>query len=381
MTALRFEPDVPLGEVLDTARTELRKLSAWLDVTGDFPVAVARVLSDSGLTALCLPRALGGRGAGLRELVTAVEQVAAVDAATAWCTFIMGTAPWLLCRAEPELVDEVYARPDSRVAGVLAPTGTLTPVDGGFTLTGRWTFGSAVNACDWVAVHAVIAEDGVRRSAFALVPTADLSYREPWDGMGLRASGSGAFGITDLPVPRHRLVASLSSTPGWPDPVFRVPFRATFAACAAVLVGIAAEALAVFTDLAPKKRGTFGADTLSRLPHVQSLVAECWGDLHSARALLHTSVDELEDACTAGAPTPRQQAQLRIAMNTVRSHCLRVVDRVHHAAGGSAAVDGSRFAQLLRDAHTASQHHMFSEAITALAGSVLLGETVPEGNL
>jgi alkylation response protein AidB-like acyl-CoA dehydrogenase len=160
-----------------------------------------------------------------------------------------------------------------------------------------------------------------------------------------------------------------------------VPFRATFAACAAVLVGIATEALAVFTDYVPTKRGAYGAGPLSQLPHVQSLVAECWGDLHGARALLHATVGELEDACQDGAPTPRQQAQLRIAMNTVRANCLRVVDRIHHAAGGSAAVDGSRFAQLLRDAHTASQHHMFSEAITGLAGAVLVGETVPEGHL
>jgi alkylation response protein AidB-like acyl-CoA dehydrogenase len=382
VTAPHFENSAPLAEVLDAVCAEVRKQSAWFDVAGDFPVQVADALSASGLTALCLPRALGGRGGSLRELVTAVEQVASVDAATAWCTFIMGTAPWLLCRAEPELVSEVYAGPDSRIAGALAPTGTLSRRDGEFALTGRWTFGSAVNACDWVAVHAVFAEEGERRSAFALVPTTQLSYREPWDGMGLRASGSGAFGIVDLPVPAHRLVASLSSPPRWPEPVFRVPFRATFAACAAVLLGIAAEALAVFTDYAPQKHGTFGSGALAQQPYVQSLVAECWGALHAARALLYSTVDELEAACAdGGTPTLRQQAQLRIAMNTVRSNCLGVVDRIHHAAGGSASLDGSRFAQLLRDAHTASQHHMFGEAITALAGSALLGAAVAEGQL
>jgi alkylation response protein AidB-like acyl-CoA dehydrogenase len=372
---------VPFGEVLETVCAEVRKRSAWLDITGDFPVEVAQVLSDSGLTALCLPRALGGRGGSLQDLVMAVEQVAAVDAATAWCTFIMGTAPWLLCRAAPELVNEVYPGPDSRIAGALAPTGTLSRRDGGFVLSGRWTFGSAVNACDWVAVHAILSDERERRSVFALVPTADLSYREPWDGMGLRASGSGAFGIADLPVPQHRLVASLSSPPNWPDPVFRVPFRATFAACAAVLLGIATEMLATFTDYAAHKRGTFGSGALSELSYVHSLVAECWGDLYGARALLHSTVRELEKACTDGAPTALQQAQLRIAMNAVRANCLSVVDRIHHAAGGSAAMDNSRFAQLLRDAHTASQHHMFSGAITALAGSVLLGATAPEGSL
>jgi hypothetical protein len=44
-------------------------------------------------------------------------------------------------------------------------------------------------------------------------------------------------------------------------------------------------------------------------------------------------------------------------------------------------VHTDRFARLLRDAHTASQHHMFSDDMSSVAGAVLLGLDVPQGQL
>ncbi|MDX2547630.1 acyl-CoA dehydrogenase family protein [Streptomyces sp. WI04-05B] len=372
-------PDV--GELIDKVCLELRAHSAALELPGDFPEEVADLLSRSGLTALCLPRRYGGRGGRLRDLVTAVERVATVDAASAWCLFIMGTAPWLLCHATPELVAEVYARPDTRIGGALAPTGTVRRGDDGYVVEGRWAFGSGVNSCQWVAVHAVFADEPVPRSAFVVVPTSEIAYREPWDGLGLASSGSGLFAVDALTVPAHRVVSSLSGPPAWPDLVFRMSFRATFAACAAVPLGIATEMLTTFTDHARSKRPTFGNGLLADQPHAQALVAESWGTVHAARALLYQSVDRLEEACADGTPSVRHQAELRIAMNTVRAGCLRVVDRLHLAAGGGAAKRESRFARLLCDAHTASQHAMFGAELTALSGAVLLGRDVPEGLL
>jgi alkylation response protein AidB-like acyl-CoA dehydrogenase len=366
-----------LEDVLGKVCAQLRDLppdDLWQ--AGDFPVDVARLLSDAGLTRLCLPRQAGGAGGSLTDLVTAVEQVSRADASTGWCLFILATAPWLLCHARPELIAEVYADPATRVAGALAPTGTLRPHGDDFLLNGRWTFGSALNASDWVAVHAVFEGAEPARSAFAVLPTAAVTYREPWDGMGLAASGSGPFGVSDVVVPAGRLIPGLSGTPVWPDPVLRVPFRATFAACAAVLLGIAGEMLDVFVDHARRKRPTYGSGVLGEQPQVRQLVAESWAGIASARSLLYDAVEAVTET-----PDLRRQAELRIAMNNVRQSTLDVVGRLHLAAGGGAALRESRFAVLLRDAHTASQHHMFSTEIGALAGGVLLGYEMGEGQL
>ena len=380
-TSVSAAPD-PGGAAVDRACDALRGHRGALAEACELPTAVADLLSRSGLVDLCVPRRFGGGDGDLADLVAAVERVATVDAATGWCLFIFGTAPWLFAHAGVDLVAEVYARPGVRVAGALAPTGTLRRADDGFVLDGRWAFGSGVSVCDWVAVHAILADAPEPRSAFAVLPAADIGYREPWDGLGLTASGSGVFGIRERFVPAYRLIAGMAGPAAWPEPQFRMSFRATFAACAAVLLGIAADALETFIGFAGSKRPTYGHGLLAEQPQVQALVARCWGGLASARALLYQTVLEVRAACDGGAaPTSRQQAQLRIAMNGVRATCLSIVDSIHLAAGGGAAVHTDRFARLLRDAHTASQHHMFSDDLSSVAGAVLLGLDVPQGQL
>ncbi|MFI9643398.1 acyl-CoA dehydrogenase family protein [Micromonospora sp. NPDC051925] len=382
MTTKHADTRIPLSEAIDTVCVALRERSDDLAQPGDLPLWAADLLSRTGLVDLCLPHRLGGAGADLVDLVTTVERVSAVDAATGWCLFIYGTSPWLFAQAPADLTAEIFARPGTRVAGALAPTGAVRRDGDELLLDGRWAFGSGVNAAHWVALHAVLADTHPARSVFAVLPALDITSREPWDGLGLACSGSGMIGVRQVRVPVRRIIAGTTGPSAWPEPAFRMHFRATFAACSAVLLGIASAALDDFVELAGRKRPTFGGGLLAQQPLTQHVVAECWGALHSARALLYQSVERVQDACDTGAgPTILDQARLRIAMNNVRSACLSVVDRLHHAAGGGAALRANRFAQLLRDAHTASQHHMFSMEITGLAGAVLLGRDVSEGQL
>jgi len=346
---------------------------------GDPSGAVAELLSSSGLVSLCLPARLGGGGAGLLTLVDAVESVATVDASVAWCLFITATAPWLLAHADTWAVEEVYVNPGARIAGALAPTGTAQRDGDDFVVNGRWAFGSGVSTCHWLAVHVrLVGEDD---SAFALVPADAVAYREPWDGLGLWGTGSGAFGIEDARVPPHRMIRRLDGAASWDEEPFRLPFRATFAAAAAVLLGLAAGALHSFVELASAKTPTFGRRRLADDPRVQLLVSDLTGELLAARASLRASVQLLCKSVVEGKADDLLRAQLRVAVNHARRASIHVIDGVHGAAG-STAIDGSSiFARALRDVHTAGQHYLFSDEIGELAGSVILGNPADEARL
>lgn len=360
--------------------TALRSI-AELQQAHELPARVAELLSSSGLTSMCLPRRLGGGGMGLSALVRVVETVSAADASTGWCLFIYATAPWLLDGADVRLLRDVYAHPGVRVAGALAPAGVARPTTRGYLLSGIWAFGSGLSACDWVGANAWVEGSSRRSSAFFLIPVADVDHQLPWDGMGLQASGSGAFEIREVVVPSHRRVDHpASSSAAWPEASFRLSFRATFAAAAAVLLGVADEMLMEFTALAQRKTPTFAPDLLAQLPATCSIVSRTTSALGGARALLQETAAAAERACADGrTPSSRQQALLRSAINHVRRTCLDVVDRLHLASGGSGVDEGSRAGRLLRDAHTASQHHMFSAGIDELAGAALLGQAAPPG--
>lgn len=358
--------DIAPGVRLDEALRDLRRHLPNLADRRDLPDEIADLLSEHCLTSLCLPAARGGQGQPLSTLLRAVERVSALDAGVGWCLFILGSAPWLLCHAEEALAAEVFSDPTARVGGSLAPTGTARRVGNGYLLDGRWSFGSGVSTCDWVVVRAVLADAGPDASALFVVPREQVTT-EPWDGLGLSTSGSGAFGLRSVTVPGHRLIPRIDGPARWPEFEFRLPFRATFAAGAAVLLGIADQMLAEFVALAA------GAGPWSGQARVHGLVGRATGAVNAARFTLYESVRQLEQACVDGTPSARSRAQARVAVVRVREYCLDVVDEIHLAVGASGVSGRARFARLFLDAHTASQHKMFSADVDQLAGAVLLG--------
>lgn len=367
---------VSLEQRVEEVTERLRQLEPELAVTGDLPRSVAGMLSERGLTALCLPERLRGEGQSITGLAETVRALARADAATAWCLFIMATAPWLLAYASDECVAEVYSDPQARIGGALAPTGTAVETDGGYRLSGRWAFGSGVSACHYVVANARCPHDN--STVFLVLPQADISTRDVWDGMGLARSGSGAFSVTDVFVPQHRAIRTTAAV-RWPEAPFRIPFRATFVAGAAVLCGIAEEMLARVMALCIEKKPTFGRRLIAEEPRIQFLVADCRGDLEAAYAGLYQAASRIEFAAERGGVGLEDQIAVRIAIHHARKAALAVVDRLHLVAGSQGIPHDGVFARLLRDVHTASQHYMFSDEVAEVAGAAMLG-FVPDGS-
>jgi alkylation response protein AidB-like acyl-CoA dehydrogenase len=356
-------PDSPCRPPTDpfAAATPTRARAALAEIGGlvpavagrrELPVEIADVLST--LTGTCLPARLGGAGRPLTELVRLVEAVSRVDAGVGWCLFILGSAPWLWRCADDRLLAEIG--PHTRLAGSLAPAGTARRTRSGYVVDGSWPFGSAVGVAHQVVVRAVVPDEGPR---CLVVPRADVTTR-PWDGAGLALSGSGAFRLDEVEVPAYRVLGDLDGPSRWPE--LCTPFRATFAAGAAVLIGIAAAAVA---EVARAHR-----------PGIDALVGWAASTVQAARAALTDAVRRVQ----AGG-NPYAQAGLRLAVVRVREYCLDVVDRLHLAAGAAVTAGTSVLGRLFADAHTASQHKMFGGDVDRLGGAALLGRPDPTGHL
>jgi alkylation response protein AidB-like acyl-CoA dehydrogenase len=224
----------------------LREVDGRLDAARELPAEIATALRESGLTALCLPRSLGGGGQPVTTLVEVVEQVARVDAGTAWALFILGTSPWLASRAGDGLGRRIYDDPRRLVAGVLAPTGTAEPAGEHVRLSGRWAFASGCAASDVVLLMARAGTEGTRLFP---VPREAVTIAAAWDGLGLGTSGSATISVDNVLIARADQI-DLSAPPAWPEPSFAMPFKATFACAAVILLALAREALGYLIGLA-----------------------------------------------------------------------------------------------------------------------------------
>src|SRR5882724_11305323 len=104
---------------------------------------VVDALHDRSLFRILVPACLGGYELGVREAYSVIEEAARADGATGWS--LMAGAIYLAV-AGAFLPDEgaaaVLADPRSVAAGQVAPLGTASPSDGGWSIEGRFGFAS-----------------------------------------------------------------------------------------------------------------------------------------------------------------------------------------------------------------------------------------------
>jgi indole-3-acetate monooxygenase len=126
------------------------------------PAELVKQLRDAGLFSLCLPRSLGGGEVEPAQMVLALEALAQGDGASAWCAMVASTCGLLGAYLPRDQADLIFDGGRSILAGVFAPRGRAGRVEGGYRLSGRWSFVSGVGHSDWVLGGCLVAQgDGV----------------------------------------------------------------------------------------------------------------------------------------------------------------------------------------------------------------------------
>ncbi|WP_228122314.1 acyl-CoA dehydrogenase family protein [Saccharothrix syringae] len=233
----------------------LRAHAAWGDQHRRLHEEVLEAMADAGVLRLRVPTAHGGHGADLCAVVRVVAELARGDGSAAWTAAVWAISTWVAGRFPEQVRQEVFAKPDVRVTGILSPTATAEPVPGGVVVNGRWAFTTGAPQCDWTTNAALLAPH--REPVVLALPVADLEVVDDWHTTGLRATGSVTTLARDVFVPADRvlpLTPLLEGDPAAPLPLFRAPYPV--AACATVsapAVGLVREALRLAPD-SPRAR-------------------------------------------------------------------------------------------------------------------------------
>lgn len=122
---------------------------------------VLDALHEAGMLRMFTPKSLGGLEADPITRAMVLEEIAQHDTAAGWS--LTNPLDWahFCARLPDDGAEEIY----SQGAGILiaAQFGrplTATPVDGGFTITGRAPFVSNCQDADWIAVTAAVTNGG-----------------------------------------------------------------------------------------------------------------------------------------------------------------------------------------------------------------------------
>jgi alkylation response protein AidB-like acyl-CoA dehydrogenase len=287
----------------------------------------------------------------------------------------------------PGGADEIGAAPDVVLNGVIAPSGRAVEVDGGYLVSGRWSFVSNCHHCTWLALSCAVVGGGAAtpgvdepQIVMAFVPASHWRIIDAWDTVGLRATGSHDIEVSEVFVPAHRAISIEMSEPHRDGPLFRFPvvglFSIGMAACA---LGLARAAIDEVLDLARTKTPFGMPSTLATRATTQVAVCEALALARSARALLVQETDRLWQAVQLGeSPTAEQRGILRIATTHATGAAAAAVDRAYTVAGSSAIFGSSVLQRCLRDVHTLTQHFFVAPPTYEMTGKVLLG-VEPDG--
>jgi len=261
---------------------ELTARSAEIETARRVPADLSRKMARAGFYRMFVPEFLGGLEVSPATGVRVFERLARADASCAWVAFIGATSGTVLVRLPEASARAVFATPETLITGVFAPNGRAEVVDGGFTVNGRWQWGSGSQNADWILGgcglyrdgQALTTRSGVPRSHMMLFAARDVQFLDTWHVSGLRGTGSTDYVVEDLHVPDDHAVGYLV-TANPERPLYQFP-QFTFLALgiAGVALGIARAAIDELIALASGKMRAGTSSAIANRPYTQMQVAE-----------------------------------------------------------------------------------------------------------
>src|SRR6185503_1091016 len=120
----------------------------------------------------------GGLEHGLETFVRLGVEVGAGCGSTGWVYSTGAQHQWQIGMYPVEAQDEVWgANPRAVAASSYAPTGIAVMTDGGYRVSGRWSFCSGVDVAQWMILGTQIArarDEKPHDGGYILVPKAEL---------------------------------------------------------------------------------------------------------------------------------------------------------------------------------------------------------------
>jgi 3-hydroxy-9,10-secoandrosta-1,3,5(10)-triene-9,17-dione monooxygenase len=388
----RHFSDVTYGEAMRRAREVVPILRERAQQTEDARKLLPEnkaLLHESGLFRFHQPKAFGGMELDFVAVVDIPAELGRGCPSTAWNVGNLACHHWMLGYYAPETQHEVWdANPDALIASSIAlAAGRGRKVDGGFIVSGRWPFSSAVDDADWnMLAVSVYGEDGAAPVDWrlCLVPRSDYEIIDTWFAMGMAGTGSKDISVENLFVPERRALALQRCRGGFEHPGAAVNTGALFGIAivagsshplAPAALGAAEGAYEMFVASMTKRAGTYTGAKVADFHAVQIKVGRARCLIDSARQLLRESAIELH-----GAAERREGLTLEEKLRC-RAHSAYAVNQSREAVetlwscyGAQGLYTRDPLQRHLRDVIAMNQHFSFNFDIAGSAyGLAALG--------
>jgi len=332
------------------------------------PEASVKELEETGFFRLLQPRRYGGMEADPVDFYTAVRDIASACGSTGWVSSVLGVHPWQIALFDDEAQQAVWGDDSTtRVSSSYAPMGKAVVTDGGFTLSGRWSFSSGCAHASWVLLGGLVhnAEGQIIDFRTFLVPRDSYEIVDVWNVVGLAGTGSNDIVVDEVFVP-ETCTLSMGETGRCKGPgqavntgdLYKLQFHSLFTTTITTpIIGIARGAYAEHVEMQRGRvRASYG-EKASLDPFAAVRVASASSEIDAAWALLMANIREQQSYVARGEKIPISQ-RLKIRRDQVlgTQRAIDAIDSLFEASGGRALATGTPLQRAWRDAHAGRVH-------------------------
>jgi 3-hydroxy-9,10-secoandrosta-1,3,5(10)-triene-9,17-dione monooxygenase len=361
-------PDEFLGRVRALLPALLERAPRGEELRRLPPETVAD-FQQQGLFRAMQPGRYGGFELDPGIFYQAATEIGAACGSSGWIFGVVGVHNWHLALFPPQAQEDVWGQDHSTLLSTsLAPTGTVERAPGGFHLSGRWSFSSGCDFCQWVVLGGVappLAEGGPLDARTFLLPRADYRIEDNWHVMGLSGTGSKDIVVEDAFVPEYRTHSYLDAfrltNPGMAvndAPLYRLPFALLFAyALSAAAIGAARGAFASFREQQQGRVNVRDGGRVAEDPFTQLRLADSAAETSAAHDRMLANFAEMMRLARAGEEIPLAlRARIRWDSGKAVDWSVSAVDRLMMASGGRAIFLANPIQRAWRDVHAMQAH-------------------------
>jgi alkylation response protein AidB-like acyl-CoA dehydrogenase len=377
---------------MDVATPSLERAKALYDLisgeareselAGRLTDRAAQALLDANLFSMLVAHSNGGLEASRAEFFETVEIIAKADGSTGWCLSVCATTAFVVSKAaRAEVRQEVFGDGPVALWTSLLPRAKSVSIEAGFRVSGRFGWGSGSSFARWVVVAEGLPDrDGKQWFRSYIVPKSEVDCDlESWKPMGLEATASIDYAISDKFVPTHRSFEYPFVQPETPG-AFSTQLAAFLnqVGLTAFATGVGERALSELLAAAPKIRRVLGEGTQAEDSVVQYGIGEHEGRLRAARAHYLNLLDAQDRHIAAhGAPSPAISLDLQQAALTLTRAARDLTVFAFDFVGTNVVMRSDPLQRCLRDIFAGLKHAAFTPGIHARIGKVRLGLGVP----
>jgi len=358
--------------LLAAARERHAEFEAQTFVSAD----VVDMMKQAGVFRALVARRFGGDEMHPSDFLRLIETISQADGSTGWVASFGFSAVYLSSLPLPVLEQMYAGGPDVVFAGGIFPPQRAVPVNGGFEVSGRWSWGSGCRGADLIGVGIKVEGAGPTGGLplIAVMPASKVRIEDNWDVIGLQGTGSHDMVVDKVVVPEEWTFVR-GGPSSLETPLYRYPSMPLAAQVLSVVgLGIARAALDCLTELATGRTSITGAPTLADRGYVQTDLAKAEAALRSARAFFYETTDLAFDTLVRGDDLDvATRSLLRLASTNAAHVGAEVCQAVYRLSGTTGIAAGHPIARYLRDAMIVPQHAFLADGTWQNAGKVLLG--------